>query len=342
MLSCVLIFSMCDEKNQVIVDPPIDGSKLASWRIDTLPPAGSQGGLRMFCMLVLDTNHIVVGGLSIGPQRKLLEFESDSITSWDVVSGVYDLAAADRGFYSCENNYPAAITHNYRGNKTLYRVDDDGPTADYIHRRSDGTYFVGVTSTGIYRFDGSKLTRDTVTARLNGSDVMFFFTDFAEHRGTNYATAFYYIRDGAEERGYLLKETDSRRWEYIDSCSYAWDESFDKPHFGTQKLHATKDGSLFSIGAGGAFRMRDDETWESLVRMELGVGIGGTSSKDMYFGSNNGHFYYYDGTTVKELSIPTLSPKTMVAEIVVIGRKIFILTQDWGNNVSYLLRGERQ
>jgi hypothetical protein len=181
-----------------------------------------------------------------------------------------------------------------------------------------------------------------VTAKIEWSrqDVLTL-RHFAEHRSTNYATAIYLIRDGAEERGYFLKETSPRRWEYIDSCSYVWEESYSKPHFGSNKLHATKDGVLFSIGAGGAFRMRDDESWESLVRMHLGTRIGGTGSRDMYFGSNDGHFYYYDGMSVKAVSIPTLSPKTFIAGIEVIGRKIFILTQDYGNNVSYLLRGER-
>jgi hypothetical protein len=342
VLFCVLIFSMCDEKEQVVVAPLIDGTQLDFWRIDTLPSQGNPGGLHLFCMLVIDTNHIVVGGHGIGSVIKLIEFKEDSMINWSTSAGVYDLASAADGFYSCEHFFPGAVTYNLKGNKILYRTDNLDDIAYSIFRRSEGTYFVGVTRAGIYRFDGSTFKRDTIIARLNGSDRMFFFTDFAEHRGSNYAIALYYIRDGAEERGYLLKETSSRRWEYIDSCSYAWNESFDRPHFGTQKLHATKDGALFSIGAGGAFRMRDDETWESLVRMELGVGIGGTSSKDMYFGSNNGHFYYYDGTTVKEISIPTLSPKTMIAEIVVIGGKIFILTQDWGNNGSYLLRGERR
>ncbi len=87
--------------------------------------------------------------------------------------------------------------------------------------------------------------------------------------------------------------------------------------------------------------MRDDETWESLVRMEIGVSIGGTSSKDMYFGSNDGHFYYYNGSAVKELSIPTMTQKTFIGGIEVIGKKIFILTHDYRTNVSYLLRGER-
>jgi hypothetical protein len=146
LLSCSLILASCDEKKeQVIVEPPMDGTRLGAWRIDTLPRPGTEGGLRLFCMLVIDTNHIVVGGHAIGPPRKLIEFKGDSIIYWEVSSGVYNLAPADEGFYSCENNFPGAVTHNLNGEKTDYLSNRRHRRENVwsMYRRADGTYFVG-------------------------------------------------------------------------------------------------------------------------------------------------------------------------------------------------------
>jgi len=320
----------------------MDGSVLGAWRIDTLPARNAQNeyvGLWLWHMRLIDTNHIILGGDAFGPIRSLLEVRGDSII-YRVATNVSSLALADEGFYYCMHG--GHVWHHLDGKETSYRTNTIGEAAWSIYRRKDGTYFVGMTRiVGIHRFDGSRFTADTVMARLNGVDKMFYIKDFAEHAGNSYAVARYLIRYGAEIQGYLLKEVSPRRWDYIDSCRFAWYEEFDAPHFGTNKLFSTGDGVLFSIGDGGAFRMRADESWESLVRMNHGTGIGGTSSRDMYFGSNNGHFYYYDGSTVKEIDIPTLSPNTVVADIAVVGRKIFVLTHNYKTDTSYLLRGER-
>mgnify|MGYP003382363379 CR=1 FL=1 len=131
-LASLLTLAMCDNEQPVVTEPPIDGSNLHSWRIDTLPPPDKTGGLNLECMLVIDTNHIVVGGHSLFSVRPLLELVDDSIIYLNVAAGVYDLALADEGFYSCEGGSWGEVTHHLNGKETPFRIETGGDAAYYI------------------------------------------------------------------------------------------------------------------------------------------------------------------------------------------------------------------
>jgi hypothetical protein len=338
---CSVVYIGCDLDDDPVSRRTFDPSLFSAWRIDSIRHSAG-GYFQVWKMLYYDSTHIILGGRSSDERESLWEFRDDVFRKLKFYGSTISLSFAPDGFYVA-NMSSWGIVNQFIGNQTIeYRMNPRTNMMSAIYQDSKNEYLLGFLREGIYRFDGSSFSADTVHVRLKGADDrMFYINDFSRYESTRYAVATYLIRDGAAEWAYLLMEVSPKRWNYIDSCFIANISEPDSVRFGNRRLYVSSDGVLFSVGTGGAFRYKKTHAWECIAKMDACYCIGGTSSTDMFLGSNDGRFFYYDGTTSKELDWPKGSRRVVYSDIKVLEDKVFITGTDNEIDVAFLIRAER-
>lgn len=334
--ACQLYITACteDEGSQ----PIIDRSTISEWQIDTLHDSISGEWIQPWEMLVLDTSHIIIGGYAANAEYSQFEIIFGSVKN---IPGppVYSLCKAATGYYAvC-----GPLFHYLPSGKVnIYNIYNANIRGQSIYKLGQSDYIIGTLRDGIYRFDGTSFTKDSVAARIRDeANAMFYFMDIEQHSGQLYAVCNYQINDDSSEWAYLLKETSRGRWEYIDSSFIADIYRPDSARFGNSRLFSSSDDVLFSAGPGGVYKFIDEMHWERLLNVEACFGIGGTRSDDIFFGSIDGKLYHYNGLRVKEVQWPEGIVFRQVTNVIVSQDHIYVLTTGVNSNDAYLLRGKR-
>lgn len=318
--------------------PIIDRSAISEWQIDTLHDSISGQWIQLWEMLVLDTSHIIIGGYAANAEYNQFEINGTFVRN---IPGppVYSLCRAETGYYVVGGPLFHYLTSSKVNIYNIYNVNIRGQSITKLGRSE---YIIGTLRDGIYRFNGKSFTKDSVAVRIRDvANTMFYFMDIERHSGQLYAVCNYLINDNASEWAYLLKETSKGKWEYIDSCFIADVSNPDSARFGNSRLFTSSDDVLFSAGPGGVFRLIDEKHWDRLLETEACFSIGGTRSDDMFFGSNDGSLYYYNGSSIQKIKWPEGAVYKHVTNVYVSDDHIYVLTTGVNSNDAYLLRGKR-
>ena len=331
----------CDLDNEPSPVQNHDPGSFISWRVDSIRHS-TGGRVELWRMLFFDSTHIIMGGYSSDLRESLWELKNSRITRINFAGGTISLSFAPSGIYVPSNDRIGLIGQ-YVGDRLVeYRMEQPTNSISAMYQDSKYEYLIGLLREGIYRFDGSSFSADTVHVRLNGADDrMFYFTGFAKYNSKKYAIAKYLLRYGAAEWAYLLREDSPKRWSYVDSCYIDDVSDPNSVKFGNSRLFISSDGVMFSVGTGGAFRYKGSNEWECIVKAEACYCIGGTSSNDIFIGDIHGRFFYYNGTYSKELGWPKGSKRVVYSDIKVLEDAVFIVGTDNEREFAFLIRAKR-